>query len=90
VRPAALEHRLAGVKVHFRAEAYHHIGDTGTDGFLADRAGFRFMRADAAVCQTWGLEDGISVIKLGELHVLGPIARHLVGHTGVTWPAIDW
>jgi hypothetical protein len=25
-------------------------------GFLADRAGFRFARADAAVCQAWGPE----------------------------------
>jgi hypothetical protein len=52
----ALKHRLAEVKTQFRAEAYYHIGDTDMDRFLADRAGFRFVRADAAVCQTWGPE----------------------------------
>jgi hypothetical protein len=50
----ALKHRLAEVKAQFQAEAYYHIGDTDMDRFLADRAGFRFVRADAGVCQAWG------------------------------------
>jgi hypothetical protein len=50
----ALKHRLAEVKARFRAEAYYHIGDTDMDRFLADRAGFRFVMADAGVCQAWG------------------------------------
>jgi hypothetical protein len=52
----ALKHRLADVKARFQAEAYYHIGDTDMDRFLADRAGFRFVRADAAVRQAWGPE----------------------------------
>lgn len=50
----ALKHRLTDVKAQFPAEAYYHIGDTDMDRFLADRAGFRFVRADATVCQAWG------------------------------------
>jgi hypothetical protein len=50
----ALKHQLADVKARFQAEAYYHIGDTDMDRFLADRAGFRFVRADAAVRQAWG------------------------------------
>ena len=52
----ALKHQLAEVKTQFQAEAYYHIGDTDMDRFLADQAGFRFVRADAAVCQAWGPE----------------------------------
>jgi hypothetical protein len=52
----ALKHQLAEVKVQFQAEAYYHIGDTDMDRFLAERAGFRCVRADAAVCQAWGPE----------------------------------
>jgi hypothetical protein len=52
----ALKHQLADVKAQFQAEAYYHIGDTDMDRFFADRAGFRFMRVDAAVCQAWGPE----------------------------------
>jgi hypothetical protein len=52
----ALKHRLVDVKAQFLAEAYYHIGDTDMDSFLADRAGFRFVRADAAVRQAWGPE----------------------------------
>ena len=51
-----LKHRLAEVKARFQAEAYYHIGDTDMDRFLADRAGFHFVRADAAVRQAWGPE----------------------------------
>jgi hypothetical protein len=51
-----LKHHLADVKARFRAEAYYHIGDTDMDRFLADRAGFRFVRADAALRQAWGPE----------------------------------
>jgi hypothetical protein len=50
----ALKHRLADVKARFQAEAYYHIGDTDMDRFLAERAGFRFVRADAAAYQAWG------------------------------------
>jgi hypothetical protein len=50
----ALKYRLADVKAQFRAEASYHIGDPDMDRFLADRAGFRFVRADASVCQAWG------------------------------------
>src|SRR5262245_43588532 len=50
----ALKHQLADVKAHFQAEAYYHIGDTDMDRLLAERAGFHFLRADAAVCQAWG------------------------------------
>ena len=52
----ALKHQLAEVKTQFQAEAYYHIGDTDMERFLAGRAGFRFVRADAAVCQAWGPE----------------------------------
>jgi hypothetical protein len=52
----ALKHRLADVKAQFQAEAYYHIGDTDMDRFYADKAGFRFVRADAAVRQAWGPE----------------------------------
>jgi hypothetical protein len=51
-----LKHRLADVKAQFRAEAYYHIGDTDMDRFFADRAGFRFILANAAVCQAWDPE----------------------------------
>jgi hypothetical protein len=50
----ALKHQLAEVKAQFQAEAYYHVGDTEMDRFFADRAGFRFVRADAAVRQAWG------------------------------------
>jgi hypothetical protein len=52
----ALKHQLAEVKAQFQAKASDHIGDTDMDRFLADRAGFRFGRADATVCQAWGPE----------------------------------
>ena len=51
-----LKHRLADVKAQFQAEAYYHIGDTDMDRYFADQAGFRFVLANAAVGQTWGLE----------------------------------
>ena len=50
----ALKHRLADVKAQFQAEVYYHVGDTDMDRFFAERAGFRFVKADAAVCQAWG------------------------------------
>ncbi len=52
----ALKHRLADVKAQFQAEVYYHIGDTDIDRFLADKAGFRFVMADAAARQAWGPE----------------------------------
>jgi hypothetical protein len=51
-----LNHRLADVKAQFPAEAYYHIGDTDIDRFFPDRAGFRFVMANAAVCQAWDPE----------------------------------
>ena len=47
----ALKHRLAEVKARFHAQAYYHIGDTDVDHDLATRAGFHFLRADAAAHQ---------------------------------------
>jgi len=44
-----LKHRLAEIKTRF-------IGDTDVDDDLATRAGFRFLRADAAVWAVWGQE----------------------------------
>jgi hypothetical protein len=52
----SLKHRLADVKAQFQAEVYYHIGDTEMDRFLANKAGFHFVRADAAVRQAWGPE----------------------------------
>jgi hypothetical protein len=52
----ALKHQLAEVKAQFQAEAYDHIDDTDMDRFLAERAGCRFVMADAAVRQAWGPE----------------------------------
>ena len=52
----AFKHRLADIKAQFQVEAYYYIGDTKMDRFLAERAGFRFVKADAAVCQAWGPE----------------------------------
>lgn len=49
-----LKHRLADVRARFTAAAYYHIGDTDTDDFYAARAGFRFLRADAAAHRAWG------------------------------------
>jgi len=49
-----LKHRLAEVKTRFPAEAYYHIGDTEVDRAFAREAGFRFLRADAAVHRAWG------------------------------------
>jgi hypothetical protein len=51
-----LKHRLAEIKVRFHAQAYYHIGDTDLDDDMATRAGFRFLRADAAGRETWGPE----------------------------------
>jgi hypothetical protein len=48
-----LKHRLAEVKARFQADAYYHVGDTDMDHFFADRAGFRFIRADAAARLSW-------------------------------------
>jgi hypothetical protein len=52
----ALKHQLAEVKAQFQAKAYDHIGDTDMDRFLAERAGCRFVMADATVRQAWGPE----------------------------------
>ncbi len=49
-----LKHRLADVKARFAAGAYYHIGDTEIDDHFATRAGFQFLRADAAGHESWG------------------------------------
>jgi hydroxymethylpyrimidine pyrophosphatase-like HAD family hydrolase len=54
-----LKHQLGLVKLRFKAEEYYHVGDTDWDRFFADRAGFRFVMADAAVDQLWSA-DGLS------------------------------
>jgi hypothetical protein len=51
-----LKHRLAEVKARFQADVYYHVGDTDMDHFFATQAGFRFVKADAAVRQAWGPE----------------------------------
>jgi hypothetical protein len=51
-----LKYQLADVKARFQAEVYYHIGDTDMDLFFADRAGFRFCRADTIAHQAWGPE----------------------------------
>jgi hypothetical protein len=51
-----LKHQLADVKARFQAEVYYHIGDTDMDHFYATRAGFHFLKADAAAHQSWGPE----------------------------------
>ena len=51
-----LKHQLADVKARCQAEVYYHIGDTDMDLFFADRAGFRFCRADTIAHQAWGPE----------------------------------
>ena len=49
-----LKHQLGEVRDLFQAEAYYHIGDTDMDSFFAERAGFRFLKADVAG-QAWDL-----------------------------------
>ena len=44
------------IKTRFLAQAYYHVGDTDVDDDLATRAGFRFLRADAAAHAAWGEE----------------------------------
>ena len=51
-----LKHRLAEVKARFEADVYYHVGDTDMDYFYARQAGFRFVKADASVCQVLGSE----------------------------------
>lgn len=41
-----LKHRLAEIKAQFQAEVYYHIGDTYTDQYYAEQAGFRFVWAE--------------------------------------------
>ena len=49
-----LKHRLVDVRAQFHAGAYYHVGDTDVDHHFAREAGFRFLRADAAVHRAWG------------------------------------
>jgi phosphoglycolate phosphatase-like HAD superfamily hydrolase len=43
-----LKHRLEDVRSQFSAAVYYHIGDTHADQHYAQRAGFRFIWAEAA------------------------------------------
>ena len=49
-----LKHQLGEVKSRFQAEECYHVGDTDLDRLSAQRAGFYFVSADAAVHQPWG------------------------------------
>jgi phosphoglycolate phosphatase-like HAD superfamily hydrolase len=49
-----LKHRLDEVRERFQAEAYYHIGDTDTDLYYADRAGFHFIWAEASALRSSG------------------------------------
>jgi hypothetical protein len=51
-----LKHRLADLKERFAATAYYHVGDAETDARYAGDAGFRFLKADAAVHAAWTRE----------------------------------
>jgi hypothetical protein len=48
-----LKHRLDDVRHRFPAHAYYHIGDTDVDEHYAMRAGFQFLRIEAAAHHTW-------------------------------------
>jgi hypothetical protein len=55
----SLKHRLGDVKAEFAAERYFHIGDTEIDRQFALRAGFGFIKMDAAASEPWvNLPDG--------------------------------
>ena len=43
-----LKHQLDDVRARFQAEEYYHIGDTDTDRYFAERAGFIFVTPDSA------------------------------------------
>ena len=47
----ALKHQLSHVKARFQADEYYHVGDTDMDRYFAERAGFLFLTADAAIGQ---------------------------------------
>lgn len=49
----ALKHMLGEVKGAFGAEQYYHIGDTELDRQFAQRAGFGFIKMDAAATELW-------------------------------------
>lgn len=49
----ALKHKLGDVKAAFTAERYYHIGDTELDRQFALRAGFGFIKMDAAASEPW-------------------------------------
>lgn len=49
----ALKQNLDDVKARFHADNYIHIGDSDTDEFFADKAGFHFIRVDTAEWQAW-------------------------------------
>ena len=43
-----LKHQLERVKALFQAEEYYHIGDTDTDRYFSDQAGFHYLYVDVA------------------------------------------
>ena len=48
-----LKHRLSDLKDRFHADAYYHIGDTETDQFYAERAGFYFIKPGDSRAGLW-------------------------------------
>ena len=83
----ALKHQLAEVKAQFQAEAYYHIGDTDMDRFLADRAGFRFVRADAAVCQALGAR-GVPLAACGPAGEPEHVCRDVYREAGLNFTRV--
>ncbi len=58
---ASLKHMLGDVKENFTAEKYYHIGDTDIDQQFAQRAGFGFIKMDAAKTELWAaFQDAIN------------------------------
>ena len=49
----SLKHKLDEVKQTFSAEQYFHIGDSELDRQFAQRAGFDFVKMDAAASELW-------------------------------------
>jgi len=49
-----LKHRLEDVRSQFSAAVYYHIGDTYADQHYAERAGFRFIWAQANEVRRYG------------------------------------
>ena len=57
---SVLKQQLGELKIRFPAEEYCHVGDTELDHYFAERAGFHFVRADAALQRFWGADRATS------------------------------